>query len=326
MPPYKERQTISPSAVLAYAVAVIAVIIAVHQWHERRTTEAAFNAARAQLDEMQKWQSKKEVSPIDIQRIASSEEPVPVGNQGGQARQYQQNLARQRAMEAQRGAAAQIELMSSQEMQGRIVEYARRNVPLRYGAFYSAMNMSDVQIRMFERAMVDKVIAVSDVLIASRMVGSTDQETKELRERQLSVADDMLKQALGDSLYTEWLRYDGSADSRPLVEALAGKLFYSDDRLSSQQGEQLSRLVASNHRSDRNNGWLHGQALVGPDSAPSWHEINWDGVLLHAQIFLSEKQVGTLRTMSESAELRRGVQQRLSDADRKARTTPDGRK
>lgn len=305
---------------ISVVIAVAAIVAALHQWQARRSAEEALRLALDQRDRINRNQSQEELTDVSSTRHAGQGKPEPrKESEVAVIARYQQDVARQHHKAATMGASAQIALMASRGMQEEVARNLLQSLPLRYGAFYSAVGMSEDQIRIFEKAMVEKFWTMSDVVIASRVVGASDDETNELRRRQMLEADAKMKAALGDSLYLEFLRYETTADSRRFVETLAGKLAHGESRLSTEQGQQLASLIATNTNTvSRENEWLRRQALVAGDSG-SWHDVNWPTVLQQATGFLSESQVSILRRMSASEGFRRDVEQRLRDADRKGR-------
>src|SRR5262249_13598859 len=148
-------------------------------------------------------------------------------------------------------------------MQEEIAKQFRQVLPHRYGRFYSVAQLSPEQIETFERAMINKFDVMSDVIMATRTVGASDQQTSELRRQQLADADEKLKRAIGEPLPRELLKYEMTADALPLVESLAGKLFNRDAPLSPSQGDELARLITSNLKAPaREDEWLRRQVLV----------------------------------------------------------------
>ena len=180
------------------------------------------------------------------------------------------------------GAAAQQQLIESKEIQDQIAGQFRMNLRLRYGGFYAETGWSEPQVYTFENAMMEKFWTMSDVVMATRKVGSSDQETAELRRQQLADAEDKLRLALGDESYRDYIEYDITADARSYIEALAGKVFYNE-ALSPSQAAQLAALVTSNATAKRPDEWLRNQVLLG-ENAVSWTDFDWEAVAVGPEL------------------------------------------
>jgi hypothetical protein len=314
----------TPTAVIIVAVATgIAGLL--HGWREtlkRKSIERSLTdrfiqqsqtAPEAQADE----RTKAEPAPAST-TAAPAEDAITV------VRRHQQDLARKRANEAIAGAAAQQQLMESKEIQDRIARQFRMNLGLRYGALYAERGWSEEQVATFENALMEKFWTMSDVVMATRKVGSSDQETAELRRQQLAGAEDKLRLALGDQLYREYIGYDTTADARAYIEALAGKVFYKE-ALSPSQAAQLAALVTSNSTAKRPDEWLRNQVLLG-ENAVSWTDVDWDAVAGEARKILSPAQLVTLRALAADARLRHDMARRLKEADQRGRESARGSK
>ena len=231
---------------------------------------------------------------------------------------YHQNFARERADEAKMGAKAQMEFMASREMLERTSKRFRENLALRYGRWYAAMKLSPSQIQSFEEAMMEKFNTTADVLIAARMAGASDNEVADLQRRQLAEADARLRLSMGDALHRELLKYELAADSQPLVEVFAGKMFNLDAPLTIQQADELGRVISEHAKVLREDEWLRRQVFAGADLR-SWSDVEWDVVFDRAAMFLAPIQLTTLRRLAADSEFRRHVEQQLREADRKGR-------
>ena len=239
-------------------------------------------------------------------------------------RGHQQELARKQAKEAMAGAAAQQQLMESKEVQDQIARQFQTNLRLRYGALYAERGWSEEQVTTFENALMEKFWTMSDVVMATRKVGSSDHETAELRRQQLAAAEDNLRLALGDESYRDYIGYDTAADARRYVEVLAGKVFYKE-ALSPSQAAQLAALVTSNSTAKRPDEWLRNQVLLG-ENVVSWTDVDWDAVAGQAGTILSPTQLTTLRALAADARLHQEIARRLKEADQRGRENARGGK
>lgn len=270
------------------------------------------------------------VASVQVRPMAATSVEAPAGNRTARTgdaaqapdeqtiRRFQQDLARQRAKEAMAGAAAQHEVIAARETQERLAMQFRTNLRLRYGPFFTTRGLTEPQIAALEDALVGKFWVMSDVLIATRAVGASDAETAAIRRQQIEAADEKVKAAVGEALFRDFVSYDLTADARPLVESLAGKLFHAEP-LSAAQGAQLADVISHNSKLPAPDEWLRRQVFAGRDPGPTWTDVDWSAATDKARTFLSPSQLRTLDALVANARLRQEMEQRIKEADQRGR-------
>jgi hypothetical protein len=118
---------------------------------------------------------------------------------------------------------------------------------LRNGPLYVKLGLNTQQIAEFESLETEHWLRVEDIVATAR-AGSlrpSDPAIVALHKEESTRFNQAQKALLGESGFNNLREYQRTLPARALTSALAGNVFYSDP-LTPQQGEQLTRILASN--------------------------------------------------------------------------------
>jgi hypothetical protein len=203
----------------------------------------------------------------------------------------------------------EIALATDPKLQALYMANERTSIPVRYGPFIRAQNLtpeqsarfSEAQLAADQRTLDIKAAAVAQGLplddpgIASLL----KQSGQELQQAQTDL--------LGPDGYQQLTQYDRALPIRSFVDTLGGALAFTDAPLTAQQADQLVQQLAGASSSYNEGGvaipprmtYAYQSLMASQSLAPD--PIDWDEVKPQAQASLSPSQFDLLNdAMQES--------------------------
>lgn len=140
--------------------------------------------------------------------------------------------------------------MNSPEVQQLMAIQQKAGLDGRYAALFKKLNLSPADLEKFKGLLVEKQLAITDVLAAARNQGLTGRgsrdEIRQLVEDTQAEIDGNIRTAMGESAYAEYKNYETTLPQRAVVSQLEQRLSYSSTPLNDTQTEQLVQILAAN--------------------------------------------------------------------------------
>ncbi len=155
-------------------------------------------------------------------------------------------------------AANFMAMMDKPEIQKLMAVTQRAALDSRYATLFKNLNLTPAQLEQFKNLLVEKQTAVTDALAAAREQGinpRTDPEDfQKLVADAQAESDASIKATLGDAAYAQYQQYQQTLPQRNVVNQLAQSLSYTSTPLTSDQTEQMVRILAASTPPSTSNG------------------------------------------------------------------------
>jgi hypothetical protein len=135
----------------------------------------------------------------------------------------------------------------------------------RYAPLFKKLSLPPGQIDQLKTLLVEKQMALVDVMSAARAQGVTDrQQVRALAAQTVGEIDNNIRTLIGADGLQQLQQFERTAPQRALVDQLATRLSYTSSPLTPQQSEQLVQILADNAAPA---GGPPG-AVIGPNEGP----------------------------------------------------------
>lgn len=168
-----------------------------------------------------------------------------------------------------------------------------------YAQLFKSLNLTPQQLDKFKGLLVEKQMAVNDVIAAVRAEGLNPRDPNsrtqigQLLSQSNADLDNSIRATLGDQAFATYKNYEQTVPQRNDVSQLAQRLSYTNSPLQDYQSEQLVQILAANspQRSTNNTGAPDNLANIRNPDRPA--PIT-DGALNQAAQVLTPTQVAAL--------------------------------
>ncbi|HET7538092.1 MAG TPA: hypothetical protein VFJ90_16645 [Candidatus Didemnitutus sp.] len=203
----------------------------------------------------------------------------------------------------------------------------------RYASLFRKLNLSPTDLEKLKSLLVERQTAAMDVMMAARNQGvdvrtSGTEIAQLVRDAQAEV-DGSIQDLLGTTGYQQYQDYEHTLPMRGTVNQLEQRLSYSSAPLSSDQAEQLARILAdtapqrSNDQRMTPGGVFYAAAGMGPPGFMGGGTITDDAVA-RAQGVLSSSQVDALRQLQQEQQAQAQLTQEMRARFRNGTATSSG--
>jgi hypothetical protein len=176
-----------------------------------------------------------------------------------------------------------------------------------FGAFFRNAHLSPQQISAFQRLMMERWDAQTDVILAATRQGinplENPQEFRTMVRNAQNEVDRQIQSTLGPDLYSQFQNYQRTQGQRNVVGQLQQDLTFTDAPLSPTQTQQMAQIMTQ--------------------SNPKGGGAVTNRTLQLAQTVLSPSQIQALRNIQQLQQANRQLQQALSQS-RAAGLRPPG--
>lgn len=220
------------------------------------------------------------------------------------------------------------EWLARPEIQALVTATEKSVFDAQYAALFHNLRLTPEQADRLKSLLVERRLALEDVLAASREQGfspRTDPEgfRKLVADAQGSV-NDQIRAMLGDTGFQQFSTYEQTLPQRNVVTSLQQRLTYSDTPLTNTQAEQLVQILAASGRQPAGDGPASLSVIdAGPTGlgavlgaghrpfvAGRAPEITAEA-MAQAASFLTPAQVAALQALQQQQQNARRLQQLL---------------
>ncbi len=227
--------------------------------------------------------------------------PVPARGDGG-------GFNRMRAM------------MESPQAQKFMAMQQKAGLDGRYAALFRKLNLSPADLDKFKDLLVERQTSAMDVMAAARNQGldmrANSQEIAQLIHDAQSEVDISIQGVLGDTGYQSYQNYEQTLPMRNTVSQLEQRLSYTSTPLSSDQADQLARILTDTNPKQANDprtaiAGAFSMGTAGPVAFFGGGTSINDDTIARAQGVLSTDQMDALKKMQQEQIARAQLSQEM---------------
>lgn len=278
---------------------------ALHQLSQRQAIEAGMVAVSSERDGLrehlrqqeERTRAAEERERLAAERIAELQKSLVAANERNAGGQNKGGLESKVALANSTPDANRQRLFANAEYVRLQMKITEKNLRLQYGPLYRKLGWSEEKIRDFERLKLQEQQNLFDIMAAAGIAGvsmGNSAVRAQWEDPVVKQTQKDLSSLIGDTDYPAYMEYgDGRMFAvRIPVDSLAGSLYYTESPLTSEQANQLTRLILAN---------MPKATPVDGTITPG--QPDWESVYARAAGILTPRQIDTLRAITERNQL-----------------------